>query len=271
MLGVVLQFGGVELLPLAFLGVFLLVGLSMVGYGLLSLRTYATMKATTPTDVHSVDAGAVEVEGEAKDGDRTLEAPFSGEDCLAYEFEVEEYQHDDDGSNWHTRATGTESVPFRVADDTGAVGVDPAESSLSLERDYRVVVGHDEELPERVRAFVDGRDDLDHETGSFDLGPLSLATGDKQRFTERRLDPGMETFVTGVAETATAVAGATPSIADGGDGGVLGGVLGRPFVVADAGEGEAQWRYLKRGIGAVAFGAVFAAVPAFVVYSMVGA
>ena len=264
MLGVVLQFGGVELVPVAFVSLFLLVGLAILGYGLLSFRTYAKIRLRSPTDAHAVDSGAVEVEGEAKTGERTLEAPFTGESCLAYEFEVEKYRHDDDGSNWHTRAEGAEAVPFRIADGTGVVGVEPTDSSLSVERDYRVVVGRDETPPERVQAFVDGRDDLDHDTGSFDLGPVSIGTGDKQRFTERRLEPGMEAYVTGRAEPTVAVDGATPTVGDTARGGILGSILAEPFVVADAGEDEVKWRYLKLGVGATLFGALFTAIPAFI-------
>jgi hypothetical protein len=268
MLGVVLQFSGVALVPAAFVSLFLLIGLAILGYGLLNVRTYAKIKLRTPTDAHAIGSGAVEVEGEAKAGNRTLEAPLTGKSCIAYEFEVEKYRHDDDGSNWHTRAQGAEVVPFRIADGTGVVGVEPTESSLSVERDYRVVVDRDETPPERVQAFVDGRDDLDHDTGSFDLGPLSVGTGDKHRFTERRLDPGMEAYVSGRAEPAVAVDGATPTVGDTGSGGVLGSVLAEPFVVADAGEDEVQWRYLKLGVGATLFGLLFSGIPAFMLTAM---
>jgi hypothetical protein len=267
MLGVLLQFDGLSLVPVAFVSLFLLIGLAILGYGLLSFRTYVKIRLRSPTDAHTVDSGAVEVEGEAKPGERTVEAPFTGETCIAYEFEVEKYRHDDDGSNWHTRASGAKVAPFRIADGTGVVGVEPTESSLSVDRDYRVVVGREETPPERVQAFVDGRDDLDHDTGSFDLGPVSIGTGDKHRFTERRLDPGMEAYVTGRAEPTVAVDGATPTVGDTGGGGVLGSVLSEPFVVADAGEDEVKWRYLKLGIGATLFGILFSAVPAFMLTS----
>jgi hypothetical protein len=269
MLRVFLQFDGLSLVPVAFVSLFLLIGLAILGYGLLSFRTYAKIRLRSPTDAHAVDSGAVEVEGEAKAGERLLEAPFTGESCVAYEFEVEKYRHDDDGSNWHTRAEGAEVVPFRIADGTGVVGVEPSESSLSVDRDYRVVVGREETPPERVQAFVDGRDDLDHDTGSFDLGPVSIGTGDKHRFTERRLEPGMEAYVTGSAEPMVAVDGATPTVGDTGGGGVLDRVLGEPFVVADAGEDEVQWRYLKLGVGATLFGGVFAAIPIYVLFQAV--
>lgn len=270
MLGVVLQFTGVSLVPVVFVSVFALVGVGILGYGLANLRTYVQLRSMTPTACGSVGSGTVEIAGEAEAGRRTLEAPFTGETCVAYEFEVEKYRHDDDGSNWKTRASGTESVPFRATDGTGVVGVKPDEDSLSLERDYRVVAGRDGEPPERIRAFIDGRDDLDHDTGSFDLGPLSLGTGDKHRFTERRLDPGMDAYVTGTAEPTTGVDGATPTITDTvtADAGLLARTLADPFVVADAGEGEAQRRYLKLGLGAAAFGALFTAVPAFMLTSV---
>lgn len=264
MFGPVIQLGGANLLPLLFLGVFLVVGLAIVAYGVANLWTYVQLKSMTPTDAHAVGSGTVEVEGEAAVGEHTIEAPFTGEDCLAYEFEVEEYHYDDDGSNWQTEVQGTETVPFRIEDGTGAVGVEPTASSLSVERDYRVDVGRDEQPPERVREFLEGRSDLDHETGSFDLGPVSIGTGDRRRFTERRLDPGTTAYVAGTAEPTTAVDGASPTVHGPDASGRLGRLFGAPFVVADAGEDETEWRHLKLGIGSLLFGALFAAIPLFV-------
>ncbi|WP_323676607.1 GIDE domain-containing protein [Halorubellus sp. PRR65] len=263
MLEPLLQLGDGGLIPVAILGVFLLVGLGFVAYGVANLRTYLQLRSMTPTDAHAVGSGMVEVEGEAAVGERTVEAPFTGEDCLAYEFEVEEYHHDDDGSNWRTEVEGTETVPFRIEDGTGQVGVVPTESSLSVERDYRIDVGRSEQPPERVREFLAGRSDLDHDTGSFDLGPVSIGTGDRRRFTERRLDPGTTAYVAGRAKPTTAVDGASPTVTGSDDGGVLARALGAPFVVADAGEGEAQRRYLKLGVGTLLFGALFASIPLF--------
>ncbi|MFC6953146.1 GIDE domain-containing protein [Halorubellus litoreus] len=257
------QLGGGNLLPLAFLSMFLLVGLGVAAYGVANLRTYVQLKSMTPTDAHAVGSGLVEVEGEAAPGPRTLEAPFSGEECLAYEFEVERYHADDDGSNWQTKASGTRTVPFLVTDETGTVGVKPTEAGLSVDRDYRIVVGNDEQPPARVRAFLAREDDLDHDTASFDVAGISIG-GDRHRFTERRLDPGESAYAAGRAEPTTAVDGESPTVVDANDGGRFGSLFGAPFVVADAGEGEAEWRHLKLGVGSLLFGALFSAIPLYV-------
>lgn len=261
MLAVVTQLATLGLGELLFLAVFVVVGVGLVAYGLANLRTYLTLKSTKQTDAHAVGSGFVEVEGEAAVADRTLEAPFSGEQCLAYEFEVEEYRHDDDGSNWHTRASGERVVPFTLEDGTGAVGVEATASSLSVERDYRTVVHPDERPPERVQRFLDGEAHLDHDTAMFDVAGISIG-GDKHRFTERRLDPGTTAYAAGRAEPTTAVDGASPTLVDDG-GGRFDGLVGKPFVVADAGEDEAEWRHLKLGVGMTLFGLVFAGFPLF--------
>jgi len=258
---------GVDPVPALFLAVFVLIGVALVVYGLANLRTYLTLKSTTTTDAHAVGSGFVEIEGEATPARETLEAPFSGVQCLGYEFEVEEYRHDDDGSNWHTRASGDRVVPFTIRDETGAVGVQPTGENLSVERNYRTVVGPDDRPPERVQAFLDAQDDLDHDTAMFDVAGISVG-GDKLRFTERRLDAGETAYAAGRADATTAVDGETPTVVDDGAG-VLDDLVGQPFVVADAGEGEAEWRHLKVGVGSVLFGLVFAGFPLFVLWRSV--
>ncbi|WP_227131306.1 E3 ubiquitin ligase family protein [Halorubellus salinus] len=263
MLEGILQLDGIDLLPLLFLSVFVLVALGLVTYGVANLRTYAQLKSMTPTDAHAVGSGLVEVEGEAAAAMQTLEAPFSGEECVAYEFEVERYRYDDDGSNWDTKASGTRSVPFHIQDETGTVGVKPTESGLSVERNYRTVVESDERPPERIQAFLDGEDHLDHDTATFDVAGISIG-GDKHRFTERRLDPGESAYAAGRAEPTTAVDGESPTVVDANRGGRLSSLVGDPFVVADTGEDEAEWRHLKLGVGMMLFGALFGAIPVYV-------
>lgn len=261
----ILQIGGEPLWVLALLSLFLLVGLAFMTTGLLYVRRYVHMKRLEPVDAYEVDSGTVELEGTVHPGDRTLEAPFSGSECVAYEFEVEKYRHDDDGSNWKTKREGSAQEPFRVRDATGAVGVEPTADSLSLERDYRTVVGRGEDPPPRIQAFLDEEDTLDHDTGSFTLGPLSVETGDKHRFTERRLDPGQTVYVTGTADAMHAVAGETPSITPT-EGDRLRSLFADPFIVADVGETHAQRRQLFGGLGALLFGLLFAAIPSVMLY-----
>lgn len=257
-----LQLGGMGLLPGLFLGLFVLAGVAMLTYGVANLRTYLQLRSMTPTDAHTVGSGLVEVEGEAAVGERTLEAPFSGAECLAYEYEVERYDYDDDGSNWETRSQGTKTVPFHVQDETGTVGVKPTETGLSVARNFRTHVEADERPPDRIQAFLDDEAFVDHDTAMFDVAGITIG-GDKHRFTERRIDPGESVYVAGRAEPTTAVDGESPTVVDGTGGGRLASLFGDPFVVADAGEDEAEWRHLKLGVAMVLVGLVFGGIPLY--------
>jgi hypothetical protein len=268
-LEVVLQSGGGLWLMVAFLSLFIVIGLAISAAGLSPLCRYVSMKRLTPTDAYDIGSGTVEVEGEVLAGDRTLEAPLTGSECVAYEFAVERLGHANDDSGPHTKASGGKARPFRVTDATGTVGVDPTTDSLSLERDYRALVGRNETPDDCIEAFYEGRDELDHETGSSDLGALSLSPGKRHRFTERRIDLGQTVYVTGHADPTQGVAGETPTISDtGGDGGRLASLLAHPFVVADVGEGKSQRRSLLGGIGYVVFGLLVATLPSVMLYML---
>lgn len=98
------------------------------------------------------DDGLVAVRGVVRPADGTLEAPGTGEDCVAYELETQalrtEYVHDDDQRRrmkrdddedwdawtwrWSTDEGEAERVPFRVETDDGQVAVDPDDAELDL-------------------------------------------------------------------------------------------------------------------------------------------
>lgn len=249
---------------LAFLSLFVLAGLAIVGLGLSKLRALVQMLRIDGETVADVSTGPAEVEGTPSPLDETLEAPFTGTECLAYEIEVERYRHDDDGSNWHTVEDDDVSVPFEVRDGTGSVRVDPSDATLSLEDSYERVVDRDERPPDRIEEFLT-YSDVEHETGSFEIGPIDVGTGDKHRFTERRLEPGGTAYVLGVAEYDSSVStNLAFGVADRRDG-LLGRLLGHPFVVSDAGESATRKRMALGGIVLLLFGAFFGGVPLLMV------
>lgn len=179
-----------------------LVGTALLVQGASSARTVYHVLAGDPLPVRDLQGhdGAVEIEGTARadDDGATVESPFTGTDCLAYEYEVEEYQSSGKHSSWKTLAEGRRGVPFVVRDATGAVEVDPDGAELRFE-DHAVEVDPGEEPPEDVARFVGANPDVDRQDASLDLGITELALGNRQRFTERRLDPGEDVYVYGQA------------------------------------------------------------------------
>jgi hypothetical protein len=185
--------------------VFGVVGAALLVQGASNLRTVYHVLAGDPLavrDLHGRD-GPVELEGTARaaeDGG-TVAGPFTGTDCLACEYEVEEYQSSGKSSSWNTLAEGRDGVPFVVGDGTGEVEVDPEGAAVRFEEDV-LEVDPGDELPEDVARFVGSHPDVDRQDGSLDLGVTELTLGNRQRFTERRLDVGEDVYVYGQAHPA---------------------------------------------------------------------
>jgi hypothetical protein len=134
-------------------------------------RKQRTLMRDTPTeDVESMAVGPSEVKGSAlaADGD-PFPAPFSDDDCVVAEYEVEQYHEDDDGGNWSTVAQGVVHTPFYVDDGTGRVLVEPHdEATFDLDPDDRETVDVDssERGPEPVQRFVERTEDVSYPAGA---------------------------------------------------------------------------------------------------------
>jgi hypothetical protein len=92
-------------------------------------RSYHQAIAGTPTTrVLDVDQpGRVELKGEVVpvDDDPALEAPLSGESCVAAGWKIEEWEESGDNASWHTIGEGYEAVPFHVDDGSAEIRVEP--------------------------------------------------------------------------------------------------------------------------------------------------
>lgn len=108
-------------------------GFVSVFAGLYSFRRYYHISHTPTDDVASVEEGTVEVEGEIEPARGRLEAPVSGDDCVAYEYEASQAR--EWGSRTYTSVVETErdGVPFYVDDGTGRVLVDPEGADIAVE------------------------------------------------------------------------------------------------------------------------------------------
>ncbi len=182
-----------------FAGVFGLVGVVLVGYAGRELLVAYRLARTDPTPVADLPnvSGPVEIEGRALVHGGTFESPFSATACLACEWRVEEERHDDDGTHWVTVASGSEAVPFRVEDDTANVLVYPAGADFRLADEPPVRIPGGERPPDRIQRFIDTNEDVGPEDTTFEVGPLSITTGEDRRYYEARLDPDEPVYVYG--------------------------------------------------------------------------
>jgi hypothetical protein len=181
--------------------IFVGAGILGVGYGWRRRRQRNAIASTETTDVLRLAPGPAEVVGVAeRSEDGTLPAPFSQEECLLAEWEIEEWEESGKTSSWRTEGKGTVTTPFYVDDGTDQVLVRPGEATVDLSaRRETVHVGVEEEPPKPIRRFLS----LDSTPGNPNealIGALDWGTqvGDR-KYHQRLLEAGDEVYVHGTA------------------------------------------------------------------------
>lgn len=191
-------------------------GLFAIYWGWTRYRRYTLIRDTPTAKVRSMAVGRTELEGTARPADRVLDAPFTAEECLYADWQVEEYRYDPDDNDhdWVTIASGELATPLYLADDTGRVLVRAdrgADFDLSDAHRTTIEVGGSESPPPEVAAFVgDDRDDWD--LGEFlgdPTGAIADALGgdgtigrsnNRRRYTQNVLPVGESIYVFGSAQ-----------------------------------------------------------------------
>ncbi len=176
-----------------------LAGLGAIGVGCWKLRPAYHVSRGDTDDVVTIEraTGPVELEGTASVIDGTVAAPLTKRDCLAYEYEVEEYQSSGKNSSWNTVETGSGAVRFRLEDETASVQVDPGGATLALTTATTVEVDGGEPEPDPIKEFLETESDLESENTALDLRVVEIATGNDRRYHERRLEAGDDVYVFG--------------------------------------------------------------------------
>lgn len=180
---------------LAFSGLFFAVGLLVIYAGFDEWRKKRLIQDTPTEQVRSIAAGRTELNGTAKPTEGTVEQPFADGECLYADWEIEEYRHDDDGSDWHTIDSGEVATPFALDDGTGAVHVAASTDAtweISEEHRTRIKVGDRESPPDEIRSFLDTHSEAD-------VGDEGIVFGDTRRYTQEVLPPHEEVYVFGRA------------------------------------------------------------------------
>ena len=190
-------------------------GLYLIYDGFGKWQTKRVIEDTPTAKVRSMAVGRTELEGIAEPDGGTIEAPFTDEECLHIDWEVEEWRKDpdDDDYDWATVAKGARSVPFYLDDGTGQVLVradqgNPAfEVSPANTRQFTVDSGHSP--PAEVREFIEHHDSRYDDTGFFEdpvdaLTDLATSGGigftdRRRRYTQRVLPAGSDVYLLGSA------------------------------------------------------------------------
>lgn len=240
------------------------VGALLVGNGLVVLPRWFRARNTEPASIASlgVDSGAVEVVGTAERGEDVLTAPFSGEECLAYSVNVDEYEHTGETWKWETEYAQWDSVPFVVEDGSGTAWVDPTDAEFHLDLEESVELDSGQEPPERFRrALTDGGPATESGRGPDatvygNESVTAVAENKRRRFQEFRLAEGQEVHVSAETHRVPEAAGGSdrrPSVtlADGSSTPV--------FSVSTDVDTDVDETLLSRAAGAILAGAVLVA------------
>jgi hypothetical protein len=148
------------------------------------------------------DGTLVRVSG-AVDAERTLTAPFSGVDCVAYRAVVEECRP---GSfllpTDVTIHEPTRSAAFGVRTPRARVSVADPIHTVALDSTVVATVDADADPPERIARYERETDDLGRETvwtaPPAPLAPVARALSlGRRRYAERRVSPGDDVTVAG--------------------------------------------------------------------------
>ncbi len=188
--------------PIALLiaGVAAIIGFCLLWYGGRELLLSYRILTNDPSEVMSLgDGGPVEVEGTAHPEHGTLTSPFTGAECLAYEYEVTEERNSQHGTHWETIDSGRNHTAFRVEDETASALVDPRGADFRFSAERSIDVRGGQRPPERVQEFIRRNGDVGSEEKSIDLKLFELNTGKDRKYIEKRLDPGEPVHVLGEA------------------------------------------------------------------------
>ena len=236
--------------------------------GLFELRLAWLIWRNEPNAVlDAPNGGWIELVGVVEADEETLISPFTNTECVAYEYEVERRRSSDNGNRWETVAAGKKAVPFRLADDTGNVLVEPAGADVRLTAESQLTVGGGEKPPVEIARFIEEDDRVDDQNRTVDLRFVELPIGSTQRFTEKRLDVGEGVHVLGTAWYDTTVSWAAGQInaAVGIDQSTLEfgrirwylhRLFGRPFLISDTDERGTVIRIGLKGLVLFAIGGI---------------
>lgn len=192
--------------------------------------------------------GPVEIEGRATESDAgTVTAPFTGSSCLAYTYQVDEK----DGNSWKTLDEGMGGTDFIVDDGSGRVRVDPTGADVRL-TSHSVTVPAGSELPDRLAAYVESTEAVDPPNRSVDLLLTDVTVGNRQRFTERRLDRGDEAYVYGEATQGPPTEWGSSLV----DAQIGDGERTPVFVISDTDERGTAWRISRGALFELGFGLI---------------
>lgn len=233
-------------------GFLLLVGIAALVRTKQSVGPIIEIYRNDPLDVQELvyHDGPAEIEGTARGDEKGAKTPFTGTVCLAYEYEVQEYQSSGQHSSWKTLDEGYHWVPFLVEDATGAVRIDGADAELHLSEET-LTLDPGDQPPDRIAQYIQQTEDVEQQDGTINLGITELNVGNRQKFIERRLDIDESVHVYGAVERAPAGEWGSNQVDA-----MLTSNERTPLIISDSSERGTVWRLLKSRLGWLLFSVI---------------
>ena len=248
-----------------------------VAAGYLWRRAWGAVRravGTATTDTVAINTIAPEtdivaVEGTAVPSSTTnleteiLAAPFSGTDCLAYTYSVQEKKELSNSdlprsadSAWVIRDQGRDAVTFAVDDGTDQILVQPDGAELQFEADtYEHFPWRT--LPDPIEGYLESSPAVERQDAVLTSIPLvghlvTWLTWTDRRFVEKRLEPQDEVYIQGALRPDSQTAFGDDRVA------ITEPRRGASLVISDTGTQGTQWRVSKTvlyfgGYGLVVF------------------
>jgi hypothetical protein len=183
-------------------------GVVLFFWGFSQWRTRRLMEDIPTSTIRAMAPGLVEISGKAVNWS-LFQGPFTREDCVYYEYLVEQLVSSGKSSHWETILKGSsKTYPFFVQDDTGMALVQPEGAQVLIPDDYVLKTGLFTDVPGHVVAFLDQNNISCRTFFGFEK---------TLRFTEKHFLPGETVFVMGTCQETQAnplnpPAGAIPGI-----------------------------------------------------------
>lgn len=203
-LGGVVETNGAELAVFSLIAIASLAGLVIGGLKLQDAYAIWSNDPIPAGELHLAET-ETEVEGTAEPIDEPTMSPYTDTPCVAYEFKKEhrETRRDEDGNreqHWETVASGSDSVPFLVTDDTGQAAVDPDGATLEAGTDHKTRAGDIRKTERRIEpddsVHVYGQKHEASEAGG-QLGEHRQYIGDGGQVTTFQITQGGELYAVG--------------------------------------------------------------------------
>ena len=102
-------------------------------------RRYRLMLATEASNVGALTEGPCEIQGRIESIDSPFTSPWTQQQCVYYEFLVEELRGSGARATWYSIINDVQKQSFKVTDPSGSVEIDPDEAEFEAEFDLKSV------------------------------------------------------------------------------------------------------------------------------------